>query len=542
MMTGNKKRISSKKIAGFALWCLLLILAAMISAPGVQAGVSEQVQFNPSVKQLPSNEEIFGWVREICNLGYRRPGTEADHKTAQYILDKFKAFGLQNAHLEPIEIPLWSAEKWSLLVNGREIPSFFMFNTYWVREFEGFTAGAKGITAEMVYVGEGAARDFRKIDVKGKIVLADVRFSAMRQSDLLSVAYFGYDPDHTVPQEWQQPNPYSPNNYPDNFYRAAKNGAVGFVGILDDYLDRNTYYNEIYGEECCSMKIPGLWLSKSDGARLTEMFKRSSSLKATLVLDGKITPAKAYNVVGFLPGKTNDIVMIHSHHDAPWASAVEDASGVAEVLALAKYFGQVPAGQREKTLMLVTADTHFSLYQGHNDLIKKIRAQKMNVIIDLAIEHIGKEIVEKDEKPVETGLVEPRGIFITENPYLISLVEQAVVKNRLGRTVLLPTYTPLSVPTDAGDFNRAGFTVISLVSPPIYIYDVIDTPDKVAKDQLNPVATAFADIIESIDQTPSQVVSRHSWIPKYRFQYYRAALAYIYNLMKPSRSKTDNPK
>jgi len=529
-MKGKRSKILNQKVAG--LMILFLVGAAVLSVQGFRALASEKFVLNPSVKQLPSNAEILGWIQDLCNFGYRRPGTEADHQATQYILNKFKEFGLEKAHLEPVAMPLWAAEKWSLTVNGEDIPCFYLSHSYWIKEYEGFSAGPEGIKAEIVYVGDGTEKDFRKVDVKGKIVLADVRFSQLYQSDSVRVAYFAYDPKNTAPPDWHQANPYSPNNFPSNFSRAAQHGAVGFVGILTDYFDRNTYYNELYGEEPCLWPIPGLWLSKSDGARLKELLQKNSTNQATLVLDGKIVPAEAYNVIGFLPGKTDEIIMVHSHHDAPWASAVEDASGVAEVLALAKYFGSIPADQREKTLMFVSLDTHFSMYQGHLDLIKQIQEKKMNVIVDIVLEHIGKEIVETDGQLLETGFVEPRGIFVTENPYLISLVSQAVERHNLERTVLLPTYTILGVPTDAGDFNRAGFTIISLISPPIYIYDLVDTPDKVAVDQLNPVATAFADIIESIDQTPSQVVSKQAWIPRYRFQYYSAAIGYIIDLMK----------
>jgi hypothetical protein len=427
-------------------------------------------------------------------------------------------------------------------VNGQEIPCFYISHSYWIKEYKGFTAGPGGIKAPIVYVGQGSEKNFRKTDVRGKIVVAEVRFSDLRQADLNRVAYFSYDPNHTVPKDWSQPNPYTPDNFPSNFRRAAKHGAVGFVGILKDYYDRNTFYNELFEEKPCLWPIPGLWVSKSDGARLKKLLAQNSDNQAVLVLDGKIEPATANNVIGFLPGKSSDIIMVHSHHDAPWASAVEDASGVSEVLALAKYFGSLPADQREKTLMFATLDTHFSMYQGHLELIRQIREKKMKIIVDIALEHIGKEIIEKEGKLLETGFVEPRGIFVTENPFLISITRQAVEKNRLERTVLLPTYTILSVPTDAGDFNRKGFTVISLISPPVYIYDQADTPDKVAVDQLNPVAAAFADIIEAIDRVPTKIASKHWWIPKYRFHYYSQILPYLAEEISLSAKHKDQPE
>lgn len=500
---------------------LLLALIALIQ-PSPPASAADYPL--AAAGQLSSNEEIFGWIGEICALGNRRPGTPEGKKTAEYVLEHFKSFGL-DARLDSVPTPVWTATRWGLNVNGVEFPCFYINHSSWTKEFEGFTSGP--VDAELVYVGEGRESDFKGVDVRGKIVLVDVRFGVLRQSDTTSVAYFSHDPRGTAPADWQQPNPYSPDNFPGNLERAIKHGAVGFVGILADYYDRNTFYNELYVEAPCHWTIPGLWLSRSDGAALKATLKKNAPNRAVLVLEGTVTPGTAYNVVGMLPGKTDDIIMVHSHHDAPWQSAVEDASGVAEVMALAKYFGAVPKEQREKTLMFVTFDTHFSMYQGHLDMIRRVREQKLNVLVDIVIEHIGKEVVEKDGELVETGYVEPRGIFVTENPFLLALVRQAVERHNLERTVILPTYTILGVPTDAGDFNRRGFNIISLISPPLYIYDPADTPDKVAFDQLNPTAQAFADIILSIDRAPAKRTSSRAWIPRYRFQYYSVVVKTI---------------
>ncbi|HUT55415.1 MAG TPA: M28 family peptidase [bacterium] len=515
-----------------ALFLVLLTAALMGARPEFPAPPPGEYNFHPSPKQLASNQEILGWIKDICAFGNRRPGTQADRDTANYILQKFKEFGLQDAHLEPVPVPLWTATKWSLTVNGKDAPCFYINHSYWTGKHEGFTAGAAGIQAEMVYVGDGTDKEFKKVDVKGKIVLADVRFSNLSQKDFLRVAYFGYDPEYTVPDDWTQADPYSANNFPGNFQRAIDKGAVGFVGILVDYYDTNQYYNELYVEKPYQWPIPGLWLSRSDGAKLKASLKADAPNQAHLVLDGTVVAAEGQNVIGYLPGKSSDVVMVHSHHDAPWASAVEDASGAAEVLALAQYFGSLPPETREKTLMFATMDTHFSMYQAHLQEIARIRHQKMNVILDVCIEHIAKEAQIKDGKLVMTGQIEPRGIFVTENPYLLSITEQAIVRNNLERIVLLPTYTILGVVSDAGDFNRNGFTIISYISPPVYIYGPEDTIDMIAVDQLNPVATAFADIIESVNQTPSKTVQKKSWIPKHRFHYLSAALGYIKDMIK----------
>jgi hypothetical protein len=51
----------------------------------------------------------------------------------------------------------------------------------------------------------------------------------------------------------------------------------------------------------------------------------------TLVARSEIETVSTNNVVATLPGGSDSWVLIGSHHDGPWASAVEDASGVALV-------------------------------------------------------------------------------------------------------------------------------------------------------------------------------------------------------------------
>ena len=57
----------------------------------------------------------------------------------------------------------------------------------------------------------------------------------------------------------------------------------------------------------------------------------------------------SYNIVGELPGADERAVIIGSHHDGPWASAVEDGSGIALVLAQARVLVAGTAGGDGRT-------------------------------------------------------------------------------------------------------------------------------------------------------------------------------------------------
>jgi hypothetical protein len=65
------------------------------------------------------------------------------------------------------------------------------------------------------------------------------------------------------------------------------------------------------------------------------------------------------------------------------------------------------------------------------------------------------------------------------------------------------------IPTDVGPIQRiVGFPVISLISAPPYLYDVSDTLDKVAEEQLNPTANLVADLVDALDTMPRDKLGR----------------------------------
>lgn len=43
---------------------------------------------------------------------------------------------------------------------------------------------------------------------------------------------------------------------------------------------------------------------------------------------------------------------------------------------------------------------------------------------------------------------------------------------------------------------------------PLYLYDLIDAPDKAAKDLLEPIAETFIEVVKNIDETPSLLLKQ----------------------------------
>jgi hypothetical protein len=240
--------------------------------------------------------------------GYRLAGTPADHEAAKYILKKFVEFGLQDARLEPVDgWTLWLPKEWRLSIRlgeeVKEIPCGF-------RPYTAFT-DPRGITAEMVYVGTGSDAEFRAKDVKGKIVLVDLIAPGLDNDFLLRFSFFAYDPENTLPGRKATQN-WPVLNLVTSYDNAIKFEAAGYIGILNFLADgRNLYYSPYTG---VLTSLPGLYVSRDVGLYLKGLLT-TSSIEANMVLLGSIEPGLTYNVVGVLPGKEDEIILITSHHD-----------------------------------------------------------------------------------------------------------------------------------------------------------------------------------------------------------------------------------
>lgn len=472
------------------------------------ASSSEQEMKNES---MPSSRKIFDYVQDLTDFGPRRSGSEAAVSTTEYISEKFREFGLHDVTIQKGDTLQWNATKWGLTFDGVSIPAFYMRYSAHSGNVSNFSTGKNGLESNFIYVGN--SKDLKDFDVRGKIVVADVELSEVDFDGLKSVSSFVHDPGQTLNSEGHV-DPFTPNNYPYNIVSASKNGAVGFIGILSNYIDSNRYYNEDVAymvDDNVYFDIPGLWVAQKDGDVLKRMIEDNPKALGKLVLEGNAETVEYRTVVGHLPGKSSEILMVQSHHDSGFMGAVEDASGSAEVLALAEYYSQQPASSRERSMMFVTMDTHFTDYKAHEDLAENyILKGGRDVVANVTVEHIANEMVVKDGKSVMTGQVDPR-LFIT-SPSLEELTRKKIIEHDYRRSMVVSTDLFSSyddgIPTDVGVIqNIVGMPVVSLISVPVYLYDISDTVDKVALEELKPTAVLLSDIIDRLHLMPRDELS-----------------------------------
>lgn len=458
---------------------------------------------------FPDGQEIFTWIKDLAQWGHRKTGTPEGRKSAEYIEAKMKEFGLDNVRIETVPSMCMFVDDYSVEIGGEQFESFYINGTNRGGESGRFTFGTNGEESEFVYVGQGLPEDFEKVDVKGKVAVVSIVLPEMGTTDWFDDVYV-YDPLGQMKTPRRKVDIYSPGVWPNNYYLAQTHGAVGFVGILENYMDDPYFYNEDYTENgqamgCEYMSLPGLWVSRSSGRKIKEQFAESDVLKGKMVVDTRYELKDACNIVGELKGQSDEIVLVHSHHDAVFEGAVQDASGTSEVLALAKYFAQIPEADRAKSMMFAALDTHYTDYAANIGFVKRRKAEGDNVIIDIAVEHVGKEAaLDDDYNLYETGEVEPRLIYVSE-PKLFEDVKSIVELYDLKKTMvpLVPVGKGLDqeyefhqdeVISDAFYWNESGVPVVSHVCGEQYLFHISDRPDRIPVEELQPVGMAFAEI------------------------------------------------
>ncbi|MBW2060568.1 MAG: M28 family peptidase [Deltaproteobacteria bacterium] len=474
---------------------IIFLILILVVLPSFVLLVSH-LSVNPvSGAGIPSEDEIFSWIEDVYNLGPRRPGSPADLKAIEYLKNKLSEFGFSEIKVEPYTFDYWEPESWSLTVQtqNKKLGPLACFYV----PYSGPT-GPNGLSAEMVYAGQGSEEELTAVNVAGKVILVEIPPVTISWDQMKLFTFMAYDPEGTA-KGWSHPYPVGwMQKYVAIYKQAVKRNVAGIVSVLKGYPDMGefTYYAPYDGK---IRSIPGLYIRENDGKWLKSLLSKGK-VKAHMQLQARVARGggRTATVYGVLPGRSQTNLIIHSHHDAPWQSGVEDSSGVGMVLSLAKYFAQVPLEKRKRTLIFMFTGSHMVGAPSNKAFMANHRDDIMaRMLYDIAIEHIADDY---NPPAAPTGLAEPRGIFLTENPILVSQYAKVIVRYNIYRALLFPTDTPLGVPTDAGPWHQAGYRIVSYISGPSWLFDKQDTLDRVARDQLVPLTRMYIDFIFQMDK------------------------------------------
>ncbi|TJY60003.1 hypothetical protein E4T66_12535 [Sinimarinibacterium sp. CAU 1509] len=480
-----------------------LFASALICAGAAHAqhAIAEITTASP---QLAPSEVVMDWIEQIEKQGHRRPGYSADEWTEHWLRDRFNEFGLQDVQLDPIDVVRWEPQQWSLQVWHENDADHVLELASWPVPL---SANAEALEGELLLSQGPGPHTAGKIAVVGLELLS---WPQRRIRD--TVATWAYDPAgefDTLTQVLPMSVRFQKIMDPE-----IAAGAIGFIGILDFPWETDRYYNPYDAQ---SRSIPGLYLSHTNGERL-KAFMAEAPTRARISLQRKQTSATSHNVTGSLPGRSDDWVVIGSHHDGPWNSAVEDASGTALVLAQAYYWSQLPREMRPHNMLFLLNGGHMS---GGAGLLHMADSRKdflqQRVVTEIHLEHAAREARAADGKLVPTDKPEVRWWFTSFIPRLEQSVARAICKENLERSLIMPVEgfpSPESKhpPTDAAFFHPLT-PIVSFLTAPMYLFDPADRLNMVHEDSLLPLTRAVIDIVNDLDDVSAAAIREGIYAP-----------------------------
>ena len=236
-------------------------------------------------------------------LGYRPAGSHAEFETGEMLKQEMEAIGLSDVRKDAVKVDGWEFKKAVLSYSGEDGTHHEIQLGAYQTTF--VTDGPKEFS--LMYLGKGTASDYEGKDVTGKLVLVDIN-----QRD-----------------EWWI-------NYP--VYQAHLKGAAALIAV------QSGGYGEIDDEALNAQDIagpenaPAFSISRKDADPLKELVERTAEMTVTLDADSRVTrDCTTYNIVGSIPGRHPDrMVLLSAHYDSYFSGFQDDNTAIALMFGIAK--------------------------------------------------------------------------------------------------------------------------------------------------------------------------------------------------------------
>ena len=405
----------------------------------------------------------------------RIAGSKYEAMTTDWLQEKFRALDMENIHRVPFDLgPQWTPKDWSLTATGTggtlTFPSAYPAppssvwgsGRYTNRTVVDPPAMSSPLDVEAVWVGLGTAADFAGREVGGKAVV----FQAM-----LAPGQMGNS------SRWERVA-----------QRAEAGGAAEAIGIWG--------YAENMGviQDMPTLETPGFWVGYEDGQRLRELIEAGPvRIAASIDLD-MVDGLSSVSQYAMLPGRTDETIIITAHQDGWFEAALDNASGLAVMVALAERFARVPREQRRRTMIFVgTAGHHigspnspYMLEQGTLD----------NTALLLNAEHIAPvQFLGYGTELRRTVGISPRRWWVHGSDELLDIVLDAY---RTFGVSLVGEMHP-SASGEIGSIDEEAPS-IQLIRSPEHKHTDWDVSVLIPSVGLEAVARAYAKIIDGVNE------------------------------------------
>ncbi len=373
------------------MYKLLVILLSAI----VLTGCNQSNNLDQASSITIDGKKIAEHIKILSSdeFGGRMPFTESETKTIEYLKSQFEGIsvdpGNRDSYFQKVSmVEIEAVDMSSLKIVGKGFEKEYTYKTDFVALTRRVTEHISVENSELVFVGYGVVapeynwNDYKDIDVKGKTVLVLVNDPGFGSNDSTffkgnAMTYYGrwtYKYEEAARQGATGIiiiHDTKPASYPWGVVENGWTGANLYLKAEDNNMSRCDFEGWISLETAKELFIaagkPDYYFTLSAKGKDFKAF--AMNLSVSLSFTNTTNFSQSHNVAGLIKGSENpDEVIIYSAHwdhlgtgtpidgDSIYNGAIDNASGTATLLEIARAFKNNKQPKRSVLFLAVTAE------------------------------------------------------------------------------------------------------------------------------------------------------------------------------------------
>lgn len=402
----------------------------------------ETIHYPDKLNELDKNwlvtpDEAYQWSKVKDDNLPTLTGSKEWRNYMEFLESNLNDYGVIDGFRNSWEFERWYTSndslKWSLHSDG-DVVRVAHYGAY-----SGST-DSKGITAEMIYYDHNDPPE----SIEGKIVVIPTKPHPGKPYPKDYLINYTFNDFEYATNSNTFPNPFKFVDPSQSFTfdiwwqlaqgldRIAKDGkAAGAIIVYDMAYERTKGIYTFPVPELYNS--PTLILSREDGAKVIADAKDRKL--ATLRLEATIETSEAYQYIAYLPGKNygtnaDEQILLVNHTDGP---SITQDNGALGLLAIIKYFSNIPQEYRPRTLVVFLDSRHYmpGMEDSHSepDWLRRYPEAKEKIVGIIQAEHLGEmDYREIDGRVEPTGYAEQSYLWTRNNDLLVDAAITALNK------------------------------------------------------------------------------------------------------------------
>ncbi len=444
-------------------------------------------------------EVLDSWQRELDARGLRATGSDSHHAYVASLVERLGRVGVQDVREEKLPLRRWTPRRRQLTLDAAGGPVEVPLVT--PVAYSGRTP-AHGVTAPL------SAKA-----VTGHIGVVDIALPALQAHVFDDLDWAGpdgvrhdadYDPATPYERVW-----LSQDAMRECLDRFARVGASGLILVVDLPAEAMREGYLLY--DGVHRGLPAVFVSREQGTLLHAA--AAEGREATLVLEARVEDVETANVLGLIPGASDELVVLHSHTDG--TNGLED-NGPEAILAMAQYLARIPREELPRSVLVLLTTGHFTTYTAwgleafldrhRDDLVPKIAAA-------LCLEHLGARPWPHDKQPEGPVPQHEFGcVFASPHQKVIDAVRGGLDRAAVTESRVLRPFVPDTTgrspdgttwPGDGSAFwHTAGLPSANFITGPGYLLNAEPVLDFIDVEAMRRQAIAFTETVLELCTIP----------------------------------------